>query len=235
MSESTDVTARRIARPVPLRESVYNAILDMIVNGELRPGQHLVENELAVSLGVSRQPVREALQWLNKDGWVDLRPGLGAFVHSPTTEEADQLLVVRGLLETESARLAAQHASPDGVEGLRALCRRGTAAVEADDVPAVVAANAELHAAITRLSGNNVLVELIAQVDRRVRWYYTPVARHRGAQSWEEHAVLIQAIADGDSERAADAMRRHTELTRQSYLEHAAGEATGGDERLRAL
>ena len=90
MSEpSTDAAARRIARPLPLRESVYNAILDMIVGGELRPGQHLVENELAVSLGVSRQPVREALQWLNKDSWVDLRPGLGAFVHAPTTEEAD--------------------------------------------------------------------------------------------------------------------------------------------------
>ncbi len=236
MSEpSTDAAARRIARPLPLRESVYNAILDMIVGGELRPGQHLVENELAVSLGVSRQPVREALQWLNKDSWVDLRPGLGAFVHSPTTEEADQLLVVRGLLETESARLAAQHATPESVEELRALCRRGVAAVEADDVPAVVAANADLHAAVTRISGNKVLVELIAQVDRRVRWYYTPVARNRGARSWEEHAVLVQAIADGDSERAADTMRRHTELTRQSYLEHSTADAPRIEERRRAL
>lgn len=236
MSESSIAAARRIARPVPLRESVHNAILDMIVNGDLVPGQHLVENELAVSLGVSRQPVREALQWLKNDGWVDLRPGLGAFVHSPTLEEADQLLVVRGLLEAESARLAAQHASPDGVDELRAYCARGVAAVEADDVPAVVAANAELHAAITRLSGNDVLVELVAQVDRRVRWYYTPVARHRGAQSWEEHATLIQAIADGDSERAAEAMRRHTEQTRQSYLLHSAGEtASTVGEHERAL
>ena len=62
----------RIARPVPLRESVQSAILDMIVSRELRPGQHLVENELATLLGVSRQPVREALQWLKNDGWVEL-------------------------------------------------------------------------------------------------------------------------------------------------------------------
>lgn len=235
MSEPpTGAATRRIARPVPLRESVYNAILDMIVSGELRSGQHLVENELAVSLGVSRQPVREALQWLKNDNWVDLRPGLGAFVHTPTLAEADQLLVVRALLETESARLAAQHVTAEGVEELRALCQRGSAAVEADDVPEMVAANAEMHAAISRLSGNDVLVELVAQVDRRVRWYYTPVARHRGAQSWEEHAALVEAIADGDSDRAAELMRSHTELTRQSYLERTAGDVPGGDRRAHA-
>lgn len=235
MSESsTEAAARRIARPVPLRESVYNAILDMIIDGELRPGQHLVENELAVSLGVSRQPVREALQWLNNEGWVDLRPGLGAFVHAPVPEEADQLLAVRGLLEAESARLAAQHASPDGVEELWGYWRRGTAAVKTDDVPAVVAANAELHAAVTRLSGNNVLVELAAQVARRVSWYYAPLARHRGARSWEEHAALIEAIADGDGERAAEVMRRHTEQTRQSYHANTAA-APAGDAGRRLL
>ncbi len=210
---------RRVSRPVPLRESVYNAILDMIVEGELKAGQHLVESELAGQLGVSRQPVREALQWLNTNGWVDLRPALGAFVHEPTPAEADQLLVVRGLLETESARLAAEHAHADGVAELRECCRRGTEALESDDVASLVAANAELHAAVARLSGNAVLSELVAQVDRRVRLYYRPVARDRGFQSWEEHAELIEAIAAGDAERAAAVMRRHTEATRLAYLE----------------
>lgn len=213
---------RRVARPVPLRESVYNAILDMIVGGELKAGQHLVEAELAGQLGVSRQPVREALQWLNTNGWVDLRPALGAFVHEPTPAEADQLLVVRGLLETESARLAAGHAHGDGIEELRELCRRGTEALESEDVAALVAANAELHAAVARLSGNAVLCELVSQVDRRVRWYYRPVARDRGAQSWKEHAELIEAIAAGDGDRAAEMMRRHTERTRLAYLESSA-------------
>jgi DNA-binding transcriptional regulator YhcF (GntR family) len=119
-----DSPARQIARPVPLRQSVYEAILDMIVERTLRPGQHLVENELAVMLGVSRQPVREALQWLKNDGWVDLRPGHGAFVHAPSVEEADQLLAVRALLETESARLAATHATDEDIKQLREVCRQ---------------------------------------------------------------------------------------------------------------
>lgn len=222
---SAELPGRRIARPVSLRESAYEAILEMIVNRSLEPGRHLVENELAITLGVSRQPVREALQALSNDGWVDLRPGHGAFVHNPSDDEADQLLAVRGLLESESARLAALHADEDGVQRLREVCERGTAAWAAEDVAAVVAANAELHAQVMRLSGNRVLQELAAQVDRRVQWYYTPVARHRGAQSWKEHAELIDAIAARDAAKAAAVMSAHTEQTRLSYFEKkAAGE-----------
>ncbi len=214
-----EAAAHRIARPVPLRESVYEALLDLIIRGQLRPGQHLVENELAELLGVSRQPVREGLQWLKTEGWVDLRPGHGAFVHVPTEEEADQLLAVRTLLETESARLAAHNATEENVTQLRELCERGKSALAADDIDAVVAANAELHIYVTEVSGNKVLAELAAQVDRRVRWYYTPVARQRGSRSWEEHAALIDAIAAGETDRAASIMREHTDHTRRSYLE----------------
>jgi DNA-binding GntR family transcriptional regulator len=202
---------------VPLRQSVYEAILDMIVERTLQPGQHLVENELALMLGVSRQPVREALQWLKNEGWVELRPGYGAFVHAPTVEEAEQLLAVRTLLETESARLAALHATESDVAKLRELYQRGVSALESDDLASMVEANASLHAAVTRGSGNQVLVELTAQVDRRVRWYYTPVARHRGAQSWKEHKLLIDAIAAHDAPRSAQIMHDHTEHTRRAY------------------
>src|SRR5215813_10202401 len=87
--------ARRVQRPAPLRQAVYDAIVDLIVQGTLQRGQHLVENELAEYLGVSRQPVREALQRLQTDGWIDLRPAQGAFVHTPSEDEVDQLLGVR--------------------------------------------------------------------------------------------------------------------------------------------
>lgn len=213
-----------MARPVPLRESVYDAILAMIISGDLQPGQHLVEKDLAGLLGVSRQPVREALQWLQKEEWVDLRPGYGGFVHIPTREEADQLLSVRTMLEGESARLAALHASEDGVRRLWEVYEQGVQSLRREDIDAVVAANATLHAAITDLSGNRVLMELAAQVDRRVRWYHTPVARSRGQRSWDEHAGLIEAIGNGDSGLAERLMREHTEHTRQSYLTHTTEE-----------
>ncbi|MEV6020139.1 MULTISPECIES: GntR family transcriptional regulator [unclassified Streptomyces] len=207
----------KLERPGPLRDRVYEALLELITTRALKPGQHLVESELAGHLGVSRQPVREALQRLSTDGWVDLRPAQGAFVHEPTEAEADQLLTVRTLLEAEAARLAAANAGPAAVGVLEDLCAEGERAVDADDVDAAVALNARLHAKVMELAGNRVLAELAAQVDRRVRWYYTPVARQRGRQSWTEHRELIAAIAARDGRRATDVMRAHTEQTRQMY------------------
>jgi DNA-binding GntR family transcriptional regulator len=220
--------SHRVTRPAPLRHAVYEALLELIVNGSLQPGQHLVEGELAAHLGVSRQPVREALQRLQTEGWVDLRPAQGAFVHTPTEEEAAQLLSVRSVLETYSARLAAGRATSTDVERLWELQQEGLDALAADDAKGLVAANAALHAFITTLSGNTVLAELIGQVDRRVRWYYTPIARPRGKDAWNEHARLIRAIADGDEARASDVMRRHTERTTAFYQKQR---STTGSER----
>ncbi|MCP3754168.1 GntR family transcriptional regulator [Streptomyces sp. TBY4] len=209
----------KLERPGPLRDRVYGALLELITTRALQPGQHLVESELAGHLGVSRQPVREALQRLSTEGWVDLRPAQGAFVHEPTEEEADQLLTVRTLLEAEAARLAAAHAGAEAVAALEELCAQGERAVAADDVDAAVETNARLHAKIMELAGNAVLAELAAQVDRRVRWYYTPVARQRGRQSWVEHRELIAAIAARDGQAATEIMRAHTEHTRKTYHE----------------
>lgn len=212
----------KLERPGPLRERVYEALLELITTRALQPGQHLVESELAGHLGVSRQPVREALQRLNTEGWVDLRPAQGAFVHEPTEEEADQLLTVRTLLEAEAARLAAAHADSAGITVLEELCAEGEKAVAAEDVDRAVALNAAFHAKVMELAGNTVLAGLAAQVDRRVRWYYTPVARQRGRQSWREHRELITAIAARDEQGATRLMREHTEHTRRSYHERNA-------------
>ena len=184
---------RPVQRPVPLRQAVYEALVDLIVGGTLPPGQHLVEADLAKQLGVSRQPVREALHRLEAEGWVDLRPSQGAFVHIPTEDEVDHLLDVRGLL----------------AEGAKALA--------ADDPDRVVAANNALHAEMTALSGNAVLAELAGIVEWRMRWYHWPVALRRGQESWHEHEALIDAIEAADEAKAAEIMRHHVEMTRTAY------------------
>src|SRR5262249_24160737 len=134
-AEITDIDETGLLRPVgrrvPLRQSVYEAWVELVVEGRLRPGQHLVETELARQLGVSRLPVREALHRLEAEGWVDLRPNQGAFVHVPTDEEVDQLLDVRELLEVETARLAATAATNGDLARLRVICHEGEVAVEA--------------------------------------------------------------------------------------------------------
>ena len=219
---------RPLQRPVPLRQSVYDALIDLIVGGELSPGQHMVETDLARQLGVSRQPIREALHRMEAEGWVDLRPSQGAFVHVPTDSEVDELLDVRALLEAETGRLAAARTGANGASGasraspaqlarLREICRDGQAAAEAGDFAAAVTANNAFHAEVAAVGGNAVLAELADIVGRRVQWYYRMVAPARGHGSWTEHAEMIEAIEAGDPERAQALARKHTERTRQAY------------------
>jgi DNA-binding GntR family transcriptional regulator len=208
---------RPVARPVPLRQSVYEALVELVVGGGLRPGQHLVESDLARQLGVSRQPVREALHRLEAEGWVDLRPSQGAFVHVPTDREVNQLLDVRELLEAETARLAARSVTPEATARLRAIWQDGVAAAETGDFDRVVVTNSAFHAEIAARAGNDVLAELAGIVSRRMRWYYRLVAPARGHESWAEHQQLIEAIEAGDEERAAAVAHSHNERTRTAY------------------
>lgn len=206
-----------VRRPVPLRQSVYEVLVEQIVTGGLKPGQHLVESELARQLGVSRQPVREALHRLEAGGWIDLRPSQGAFVHVPTDDEVDQLLDARELLEGATARLAARCATPAAVAKLRDIWADGVAVLETGDIEQAVSANNAFHAAVAEVAGNSVLAELSETVGRRVRWYYRQVVPARGPESWSEHAQLVDAIEARDEDRAGALARAHTERTRSAY------------------
>jgi len=217
MAGLTAPVIRPLQRPVPLRQSVYDALIDLIVGGELPPGQHMVETDLARQLGVSRQPIREALHRMEAEGWVDLKPSQGAFVHVPTEKEVDELLDVRALLEAETARLAALAVTPEHIARMRELCREGQAAAEAGDFSGAVATNNAFHAEIAAAGANVVLAELADIVGRRVQWYYRLVAPARGHGSWAEHEELIEAIESSDPDRAQHVARQHTVRTRDAY------------------
>jgi DNA-binding GntR family transcriptional regulator len=206
-----------VNRPAPLRSQVKDALIELIITRQLAPGAHLVEADIAGKLQVSRQPVREALQALQSDGWVDLRQGRGAFVHDPTVDEVDEVFAVRTVLEEQSAGLAAANATAADVEVLRAICDEGRTTLAAGDAAGLVLLNATLHRRVSELSGNRILGEFIASLDRRVRWYFTEIAMTRGSGSWDEHEELCDALAANDSARAAAVMRTHTAHSRRAY------------------
>jgi DNA-binding GntR family transcriptional regulator len=204
----------------PLREKVYKTLEERIIYGALEPGHHLVETEIANKAGISRIPVREALQLLSRAGWVDLLPDMGAFVHTPTVEEVEDTFKVRVLLEAESARLAAQNATDESTKTLKEIVREGKKALRAGDERKLILLNSQFHSTITKIAGNSVLEGLIASLDKRIRWYFAPVAKVRGLESWKEHAEVLDAIIAGDEARAAEVMRKHAELTREAHEAH---------------
>jgi DNA-binding GntR family transcriptional regulator len=157
------------------------------------------------------------LQLLARDGWVDLRPRQGAFVHEPEMREVDDVFSIRTLLEVESTRLAAGKATNDSIEALRKIQQTGSEALAQADERELVMLNSQFHARITRIGENEVLAGLIARLDKRIRWYFAPVVKSRGSSSWKEHLEIVEAIAARDPDRASEAMRRHAERTRSAY------------------
>ncbi len=210
---------RSLNPPAPLRDRVYETLEEMIIYGGLAPGEHLVEAEIAKQLGISRIPVREGLQLLARDGWIDLRPRQGAFVHQPGVREVDDVFTVRTLLEVESTRLAAGKATADSISALREIQQTGSDALASGDERELVMLNSQFHALITRIGENQVLAELIARLDKRIRWFFAPVVKSRGSSSWKEHLHIVEAIAAGDPDRASEAMRTHAERTRTAYFQ----------------
>lgn len=210
-----------IERPPPLRIFVKNHILEQIINQRIKPGVHLIETELAQQLDLSRHPIREALQALQAEGWVDLRPGRGAVVHQPTHEEIDEVFEARITVEGGCAGLAALHANSDDIARLRELAESGRRALENQDLQQVVKSNSALHLAIANISGNRPLESFVESLDKRFQWYFTSIVQWRWTASWDEHDEIINAIEAGDSDAARASMSRHAEKSRNNYLEHA--------------
>lgn len=215
-----------------MRERVYAALERLIIEGDLAPGEHLVETELARELGVSRGPVREALQTLSRDGWVELRPRLGAFVRQPSESEVVEFFQVRALLEGECARLAAANVTASAVVRARELLADGWSAVALEEERALVAANAALHAFITELAGNATLCELTERLQKRSQWYFRPVSVARSRDAWVEHEAVVDAIVDGDADRAAACLRAHVQETQRAYRSLVDAEDSGSADRV---
>jgi DNA-binding GntR family transcriptional regulator len=215
-----EVELGRVTQLAPLREQVHERLEELIIYGILPPGHHLVETRLARELGVSRIPVREGLQRLSQDGWVDLRPHHGAFVHRPTRREVDHVFAVRSLVEVEAARLAAQNATDESLQRLRAIYGQGAEIVGTDDERALMRANESFHLYVTEMADNRALADIVAMLGKRIRWYFATVVTMRSARSWAEHRELMEAITRQDSKRAAELMRMHVDHTRVAYHEY---------------
>jgi DNA-binding GntR family transcriptional regulator len=201
----------------PLRSMVCDELRRLVITGEFAPGTRLVEDRVAARLGVSRNPVREALQTLASEGFVEILPRRGAVVAQITTEQAEELFDVRMALEALAARLAARNADAAATEHLRAVLDRTRVATERGDLDEVAARNTEFHQLVVTAGRNEYLSLLVEPMARRVQWVFRASAATRAPHSWTEHEQLLNAISDGDEEYAEAVARAHVAAARASY------------------
>jgi DNA-binding GntR family transcriptional regulator len=204
---------------LPLRELVYERLQELLIMRTLVPGDHLVEERLATQLGVSRGPVREALQRLHRDGWVTLRPRYGAFVNQPTSQQVNEFFEARQLVERSAAQLAAQRCTPEDAAALLRICddadedlRRGAPSQQ------MAAHTARFHRLVLENARNHLLLEFGEQLSQRSRWFFAPLVATLAPRAWKEHREVAELISAGDGDAAARAMEVHITMSRDHYL-----------------
>lgn len=189
---------------------IVAALTRAILEHRLRPGSKLVEQKLADHFGVSRTLVRQALFQLSQKRLIALEPARGAFVASPSADEARQVFAVRRMLEMELTRAFVRAATPERIADLREHVAREQAAVAREDVADRTELLGDFHVRMAELIGNEVLAqvlrELLARCAIATLMYQSTTAAH---DSSAEHAALVECFAAGDVTQAVRLMRAH--------------------------
>ncbi|KNG95514.1 GntR family transcriptional regulator [Pseudaestuariivita atlantica] len=193
---------------VTMPRDAYAMILKAIDDGDYKPGDRLVESDLADRFGVSRTPIREALQRLETQSLLT-RDGRSLIVASLDHNEMSELYVVRAELEGLAAKLAAQHATEEEVRLLRDMVEEDRALV--DDPQALSRSNRRFHKQIHLASHNRFLVGQLDLVHRSMALIATTslAAEGRGPEALEEHSAIVAAIEAKDGAAAYSALREH--------------------------
>ena len=191
-------------------ETIVHALTRAIVEHRLRPGSKLAEQALADHFSVSRTLVRQALFQLSQKRLVTLEPARGAFVASPSTEEARQVFQVRRMLEMALTRAFVESATPAKLDTLREHVAQEQAAVAREDIADRTELLGDFHVLMAELIGNAVLAEvlrdLLARCAIATLMYQSATAAH---DSSAEHAALVECFAAGDVTQAVRLMRAH--------------------------
>lgn len=210
----------------PLFALVQDTLRHRILTGHYQQGERLVEGDIALEMGVSRIPVREALRALAAAGLVRIEPRRGASVTSLSRDHAHDIVEVRATLEALNARLAAERRSAPQMAALDSSIRAGQAAIERDDMPALLEQNRRFHELLGGASSNVVLQDLMRSLRDRTALLFSRNHAARAAEIWQEHAGILGAVKAGDPELASMLASRHVHHAAQWYFERG-GVQTG--------
>lgn len=198
--------------PAPnLVEQVCEAILEGIAGGQFAPGERLIQEQVAKTLGVSRQPVQQALLLLRNQGVLLEAPGRGLVVAPLEPDQVQHMYAMRAVIEGLACRLAAEHNAAAAARQGPALIEAGRKAVASGNVARMVAADLKFHAFVYGLSANPLIAPAMA-----THWTHTQrvmgevlVKDETPRDIWDQHAAILDAVARGDGAQAEALARAH--------------------------
>lgn len=221
--------SRQLERPKSLTEMAEESIRQLIVSGDFALGEQLSEASLALQLGISKTPVREALLGLRAAGLIDIQPQRGTFVFSLTAEQVDEICRFRELIEVAALGWAMELRHSDLVTGLDENVRLMAEAQNAQDWRAIPLLDQEFHHVIVKYCENSYLEQAYGLIATKIRALRSrlPEENDRVGHCQENHATIVRLIRNSDVPAAQDALAVHIRDTRNSYIEASRGQSNG--------
>lgn len=207
-----------------LSEVAHKAMMGMLLSGELAPNEVVTERQIALQLGISRTPLREAVRRLEGERLLERQRSGALVVRALPVEEYMHVLNVRRLVEGEAARLAAGRVPAAQLDHLKSRIAEALALPEDVMTPEMGASDRDLHALIATACGNPVLQQVIADLRTRTAMFRFGRLPSRRKAVCEEHLEIIDALAKGDGERAQQAMYHHVDQVRLMILVRLGGQ-----------
>lgn len=194
-----------------LAEQVRDAILGEIASGQLAPGERIIQEQIAKTLGVSRQPVQQALLLLRNDGVLHDAPGRGLAVAPLVPDQVKHMYDMRAVIEGLACRLAAENNAARAAKLGPALIDAGRKAAASGSVSRMVVADMKFHEFIYTLSGNPLI-----EPSMTTHWVHTQrvmgevlMKDETPRDIWNQHAAILEAVARGDAATAEALARSH--------------------------
>jgi len=209
----------QLRRGNTLAHRVYEIMKDRILSAELPPGTRLKDNELARTFGVSNTPIREAMRELEKDGLIETIPYRGRFVKEMSIEETREVYDVRVALEALAARLAVTRITEPQLEEMEEAVKEYAIASERDDITAGLEADLAFHDLIVQASGNSTLLQIVRDLANRIQVLrQLDKGKMRRKQSLKDHKAILQALKEGDGEKAEVQVCRHIARGKENVI-----------------
>ncbi|MGG3563953.1 GntR family transcriptional regulator [Neobacillus rhizosphaerae] len=206
---------------ISLRERVYIHIKDLILEGEFKTGDRLVERELAERLNISRTPIREALFRLESQGFVKTVPRKGVIVADISEKEIIEVFTILSSLEVLAAKLAAQKLDDDTKSKFIEYSRKIEDCLKDENDPDFSHLHGELNHLLYSSAKNNKLYEMLSGLSDYIRAFAKTGYKNPGRpkQSMEEHLRIMEAIVNQEVEMAEYLTKIHIENSRKAYIE----------------
>lgn len=209
------------SKHISLAQQAYTTLKRDIISCKLRPGEVVVESELAVAYGMSKTPIREALNLLRNEGFVQVLPRRGTLIKPIDVQDVQHTFFLRMLLEPEAAALAATRATGEQLKRLTDLASappadRNAPATQADRL----LRNRLFHVALAEASGIPRLIAIIGSLHEEVeRFYNSERLRASGDPTGQHHHTILEAVVTGDAEQARSLMTESIKASRQHLIE----------------